>query len=51
MIVAIHAPDAIRIPDDTTAIARITVRPGDSLVAVGTDAQLVRLRQYVTGGR
>ena len=51
VIVAIHAPDAIRIPDDTTAIAGITVRPGDSLVAVGTDAQLARLREFVTGRR
>ncbi len=51
VIVAIHAPDAIRIPDDNTAIAGITVRPGDSLVAVGTDAQLARLREFVTGRR
>lgn len=55
MVVAIHTVDAIHgeeaSPDADTAtpVAGVTVRPGDSLVAVGTDAQLARLREFVHG--
>ena len=55
MVVAIHTVDAIHgeeaspTADTATPVAGVTVRPGDSLVAVGTDAQLDRLREYVNG--
>ena len=49
VIVAIHGGDAIRIPDATTAMAGMTVRAGDALVAVGTVDQLDRLRDFVSG--
>lgn len=50
VVVAITGPGGIRLDaDGTNAIAGITVRPGDALVAVGTAAQLTRLRASVTG--
>jgi voltage-gated potassium channel len=55
MVVAIHTVDAIHgeetgpTADTATPVAGVTVRPGDSLVAVGTDAQLARLREFVNG--
>lgn len=55
MVVAIHTVDAIHgeetspTTDTATPVAGVTVRPGDSLVAVGTDAQLARLREFVNG--
>ena len=51
MVVAIHGPNAIRIPDTGTTMDGITVRAGDSLVAVGTPDQLARLREFVDSGR
>ena len=55
MVVAIHTVDAIHgeetgpTADAATPVAGVTVRPGDWLVAVGTDAQLDRLREFVNG--
>ena len=49
VIVAVHGGEAIRTPDAATPMAGVTVRPGDSLVAVGTEAQLTRLRDFVNG--
>ena len=55
MVVAIHTVDAIQgeetgpTAETATPVAGVTVRPGDSLVAVGTDAQLARLREFVSG--
>lgn len=55
MVVAIHTVDAIHgeeaspTADTATSVAGVTVRAGDSLVAVGTDAQLARLRELVNG--
>ena len=49
VIVAVLDGDAIRIPDAPITMDGITVRAGDSLVAVGTEAQLARLRAFATG--
>ena len=49
VIVAIHGRDAIRTPEPATSMAGVTIRPGDSLVAVGSEAQLTRLREFVNG--
>ena len=49
VIVAIHGRDAIRTPEPATSTAGVTIRPGDSLVAVGSEAQLTRLREFVDG--
>ncbi len=50
VIVAIHGGEGHATATDAAGpMAGVTVRPGDSLVAIGTDAQLVRLREFVTG--
>ena len=51
VVVAIHGRDMVRVPDATTTMADITLRAGYSLVAVGTEEQLGRLRELVTGDR